>query len=114
MPFVIRKSESYRWPVEYKTPTDDGKYDRQQFTAEFKRLDQPRLDEIYATAKAGEFHDVEVAAEVLVGWAGVSTASGEPFDFTDNNRDVLLALPGMRAAVLGAFFDSVKGAARKN
>lgn len=119
MPFVLKKSATYRWPVEYKTPADDGKYDRQQFTVEFKRIDQQRIDEIYAAAKAaaaaaGDFEDAALAEEVVLGWSGVQADSGEAFDFTPNNRAVLLALPGMRSAILTAFFESIRGAARKN
>lgn len=114
MAFVLSQSPHYEWPVEYRTPIDGGKYKPAEFTAEFKRLSQSRLDDIFKGATEDEVDDDAVIDEVLVGWSGIKDQEGNEFECNEANRRILMDLPGMRATLLRAYFGSIEGAARKN
>lgn len=114
MAFVLSQTPHYEWPVEYRTPIDGGKYKPSAFVAEFKRLPQSRLDEIFKGATEDEVDDDAVLDEVLMGWSDIKDQEGNEFECTDANRRILLDLPGMRSTLLRAYFGSIEGAARKN
>jgi len=112
MAFVLKQSDSYRWPVSFKLPTDGGKHEKQSFEAEFKRLPQSRIMEIQTQAqrliKAAEdgeqmegISDLSVADEVLVGWSGIVDEDGEEVPFSKANKAVLLEVPMLAASVAG-------------
>jgi len=112
--FVMKKRDSYFWPVEYAMPADGGKYEPQSFEAEFKMLDQTRLDELADQAKRGTIEDNAFLDEVLLGWRNVKDENGNDAPYNTLHRKVLLNLPNMRQALITAYFDSVQGAVRKN
>ncbi len=112
--FILSQKPSYTWPVKYVTATDHGKTQTSDFLAEFKRLPQSRLDEIYRTAQTETIDDEAFIEEVLLGWSGIKDADGADVPFNGTNRRVLCDLPGMRAALVEAFFQSIRGAPRKN
>lgn len=114
MALVLDQSPSYHWPVSYRVPRDGGAYETYTFSVEFRRLPQSRLDEIQRRASAGEMDDGEFLREVMCGWSGITTPQGDPVAFNPATRDAVLDLPGMRLAIVKAFFDSLAGAARKN
>lgn len=114
MAFVISNKSSYTWPVKYESPGNDGRYEKSEFLAEFKRLPQSKLDELHEAAKSGTLKDEDVLSDVLLGWSGIKTSTGDSFEYNEANRVVLLELPGMRSAIINAFTGSITGAARKN
>lgn len=114
MAFILSQKASYTWPVKYDAPRDGGKYDRHEFMAEFKRLPQSRLDEIQKQAKDNAVNDGEFLDEILLGWSGIKDEQGEDVPFNEAARRIVLDLPGMRAAIVLAFFGSLEGAPRKN
>lgn len=126
MAFVLKQSSSYSWPVSFKLPVDGGKFEKQSFDAEFKRLPQSRINEIQADVKvlikASErnepieagISDQSIADEVLVGWAGVVDADGEDVPFTNAAKQELLNVPAVAAAIIVAYFDSLTGQKAKN
>lgn len=109
MPLILSQKPSYSWPVVYDAPRGSGKYDRSEFSAEFKRLPQSRLDQLHEQAKQKALDDRELIDEVLLGWEGIKDLSGEDVAFNEINKTVLLELTGMRAAIIRAFFGSVMG-----
>jgi hypothetical protein len=111
--FKLSQSETYFWPVTVEVPMDGGKFDKQTFDAEFKRLDQTRLKEIYEKAGAGELTDASIAAEVLAGWKSVSDESGD-VPFSETSKQKLLNVPLVTGSVVKAFFESIAGSKRKN
>jgi len=50
----------------------------------------------------------------LVGWSGITDDVGEQVPFSQKALQQLLEVPLLGAAVLRAYFDSLKGAKRKN
>ena len=112
--FVISQKQTYTWPVEVHFPVDNGKTERQTFDGEFKRLTQTRITEIRTAIENGATSDLELASEILVGWEGVNDADGEPVKFTERNRDQLLDVPMVAAAVIMAWLGSLTGVKTKN
>lgn len=113
--FVLKTDAAYWWPVDYRMPTDAGKFEKVGFDARFKALPQSRLDELEAARKAGQdISDADFVEEVFVAWRKITTPDGQEAQVTPENRAVLLDLPGMRAAIILAYQDSVVGRLRKN
>ena len=126
MAFVLKQSTSYSWPVSFKLPTDGGKFEKQTFDAEFKRLPQARINEIQievqARIKAAErnesitdaISDQSIAEELLVGWSGVVDGDGDEVPFSEVNKQQLLAVATVASAIIVAYFDSLTGVKTKN
>lgn len=112
--FILDQSESYTWPVRYEYPDAQGRYTSAEFTATFRRLPQSRLDEIGELAREDRITDEALIEEILIDWSGIKTRDNQDFECTPTNRRVLCDLPGMRTAIVLAFFESITGAARKN
>lgn len=111
--FQIVQKDTYWWPVTVELPTDGGRREKHTFEAEFRRMPQTRLDELAGEARSGAVEDAVLGNEILVGWRGVSAGDAE-LPFSDTARDRMYALPGARAAVIRAFFESLSGARQKN
>jgi len=112
--FVISQKTSYTWPVAVEFPVDGGKSEKQTFDAEFKRVPQSRMAEIKAKIESGDITDIDLAREVLTGWAGVTDANGDAVPFAEGTRDQLLDVPLVASAVVMAWMNSLTGAKRKN
>jgi hypothetical protein len=123
MGFKLSTATSYPWPVAGELAGT-----RYSFTAEFAFLDQERIDYLLvasakraALLKRGE-DDPDlagvtaraIAAEVLVGWSGVTDGDGEPIDFTAAAADKFLRIQGVAAAITEAWGESLEGARQGN
>ena len=119
MGFKLSTANSYPWKVAGKLAGESY-----NFTAEYAFIDQERIDYLLvasakraALLKRGE-DDPElegitsraIAAEVLVGWAGVTDDEGEPIPFTPAARDKFLQIQGVARAVTDAWGESLEGA----
>lgn len=111
--FKITQSATYTWPVSIEFPADGGRTEKATFDAQFKRLTQSRLHEIREAIEKGAITDIELAREVLVGWAGIQDEGGE-VPYSESARDQMLDIPMVAGAVVMAMFASVTGAKRKN
>jgi hypothetical protein len=126
MAFVLKQSATYSWPVPFKVPTDGGKYEKQTFDAEFKRLPQSRINEIQTEVQArirsaekgeafeSDISDISIADEVLAGWTGVVDDEGEEVPFSATSKAQLLNIPGLAGSIIEAYFESVAGKKLKN
>lgn len=126
MAFVLKQSATYSWPVTFRMPTDGGKYEKQSFDAEFKRLPQSRINEIQLevqtrlkAAERGEpcevdISDMSIADEVLAGWSGVVDGDGDEVAFSESCKAELLNVPGLAGSIIEAYFESVQGKKSKN
>jgi hypothetical protein len=111
MAFSVEKVRHYEWPVEIRTPADGGRWDKETFTALFKRL---KVDELKALTQVETPNDVDVVKHVMVGWADIKDAEGKEYVFNDHNLNQLLQIPSVAAAIVTAYLDSINGAPRKN
>jgi hypothetical protein len=126
MAFVLKQSATYSWPVPFKVPTDGGKYEKQTFDADFKRLPQSRINEIQTEVQArirsaekgeafeSDISDISIADEVLAGWTGVVDDEGEEVPFSATSKAQLLNIPGLAGSIIEAYFESVAGKKLKN
>jgi hypothetical protein len=126
MAFVLKQSATYSWPVPFKVPTDGGKYEKQTFDAEFKRLPQSRINEIQTEVQArirsaekgeafeSDISDISIADEVLAGWTGVVDDDCEEVPFSATSKAQLLNIPGLAGSIIEAYFESVAGKKLKN
>ena len=114
MAFVLKKSGSYSWPVHFDIPVDGGRFERQTFDCEFKQISQTRIREISVGIGSDGMTDADVAAEVLVGWSGVTDDNGKDVPFSQSALADLLEVPMLAGAIVLAYFDSLQGAKRKN
>lgn len=114
--FIIKKSETYRYPVTFSTPSENGQeQEENSFTAIFKRLSEDELQGYAQQALKGKINDRKFVQEVLVGWEGIHEYAGGPeVPFTPAMRDKLLNIVGFGKAVSRALFASVEDAPRKN
>lgn len=112
--FKIVQPTEYSWGITVELPADGGRIEKQTFDGVFKRVTQTRLGEIQKSIEQNEMRDVDLAREVLIGWKGVIDSSGEEVPFTESNRDQLLDIPMVAAAVVIAFMQSIAGIKRKN
>jgi hypothetical protein len=112
--FVLKQSDSYSWPVSFEVPIDGGRHERQTFDGEFKRLPQSRIREIGKLIDDGDILDSAIAAEVLVGWSGVTDDEGKEIPFSQKSLDQLLDVPLLATSIVVAYFASLQGAKRKN
>ena len=113
MALILKQTDSYVWPVTVELPVDGGRFEKHSFDAEFKRLSQSRIEEIMEDVVKGDAKDREVAAEILIGWRGVSDDSGD-IPFSEKARDDLLNIPLVSASTIKAWMESLAGAKRKN
>ncbi len=126
MAFVLNQSQSYSWPVSIQLPADGGKREKSSFDALFKRLPQSRINEIQQlvqqrikAAERGEeldngVTDQTIAAEILVGWAGILDADGDDVPYSEAVKAQLLDVPMMAGALIEAYFTSLVELKRKN
>lgn len=126
MAFVLNQSQSYSWPVSINLPADGGKREKSSFDALFKRLPQSRINEIQQLVqqriKAAErgdeldngVTDQSIAAEILVGWAGILDADGDDVPYSEAVKAQLLDVPMMAGALIEAYFTSLVELKRKN
>lgn len=112
--FVLSQSESYSWPVAVEFPVDGGRFDKQTFDAQFKRLPQDRIRQIWEQIQANEIDDDGLCHEILVGWTGIQDAKGAEVPYSEKARGVLLRVPLVAAAIVSAWLDSLSKAKRKN
>lgn len=120
MAFVLRQSATYSWPVTLRLPVDGGRFEKQTFDAQFKRLSQSRINEIQDLVRAKQLdHEVDltdqsVADEVLAGWANVHDDDGEEVPFSATAKAELLNIPAVASGIVVAYFESVTGNKAKN
>ena len=126
MSFVLKQSGSYQWPVCVKLPIDGGKYEKQTFDAEFKRLPQARInqirDDVQRAMRAAErneeledpISDQQIAREVLAGWSGILDEDGDEVPFSQASCDELLNVPMVAQAIIESYFQSLTGNKAKN
>lgn len=114
MAFVLKQSDTYTWPVAVEFPVDGGRYEKQTFDAQFKRLPQDRIRQIWDQVQSGEIDDDGLCHEVLVGWAGIQDDKGQDVPYSEKARTDLLRVPLVAAAVVSSWWDSLNKAKRKN
>jgi hypothetical protein len=121
--FEIDKGDSYEWTVSLGEPSNRTNK-AETFTGRFRRLSQPRIDEINEAIRqrmiasaAGEpvegmIDDMQLADEILTGWSGI-TSNGQPVEFSEGLKQELIARASFAAAIIEAWNESIIGGRKK-
>lgn len=111
MALRLNTSGTFFWPVEVSTPADGGKFERETFDAEFRRMKLSEVDEMIARVQTGELTGPAAVRTFMVGWRGV-TSDGEDVPFSETSLALALDKPGVAAALFDAFREAMSGRAR--
>jgi hypothetical protein len=115
MPLQLRSfSATYKWPVTVEPPQDGGKFGKETFEAEFRRLPQDQLREIGERIESGTFPDRELLDKVLVGWSGIFDEAGDEVPFSETKANEILNVGLVAAAIVAAWLESLAKGKRKN
>ena len=115
MPLQLKsQTPTFRWPVVVEFPVDGGKFDRETFDAEFKRVPQDQLREIGEQLDSGAITDLELLDRVLVSWSGIFDESGDEVPHSQSARDRLLNVPLVAGSIVKAWLESLNNGKRKN
>jgi len=106
--FKITLTPTYRVKVIVETPNMNGKMDKSDFMAEFKRCDLSQIDELRNIAQR------DVVREVLTGWEGLIDEDGHAVPFNPATLEAVLSIPQAMIALIEAFWESVHKAKQKN
>lgn len=104
--FVLKLTDTYKWPVKFSIPADDGKFQAVEFKAVFRRKKQDDIVQIMQTAG---LTDLAFAKQVLAGVEDIQDEAGNSVSVDD-----LLDIAGAATAVSKAYMASLEGAPRKN
>lgn len=111
--FALDLSPTFRAPVKFTLPTEDGKRLAHEFTGVFQRLTVEQSRALADRAKAGGWTDDRLASELLVGWDDIQSG-GAALPVTPENKARLFNVVGMADAVLRAHRLAVDDAAAGN
>ncbi|MDQ2822966.1 MAG: hypothetical protein M3Y65_21735 [Pseudomonadota bacterium] len=121
--FAIAANDTYFTDVEVNIPTGNGagKVTKHKFKVQFRRLSKTELREVFRRlddkrlAEGEEkLSDEQLLDDVMVGWEGVLDKQGNVVAFAPETKEKLMDIYPVEATVIGAFFDSIKTAPRKN
>lgn len=106
--------DTYWYPVSVELTDKEGKKQRFKFDAEFVRLPQDEITELFRKREEDEvaLKDIEVLERVFRGWRGIGMADGRPLDVNEDNRDKLLNLHPVPSSITSAYLKSLGFEAR--
>jgi len=110
MAFVLKKQDSYFWPVILKSPKDGGGFEEQSIELQFKRLKAGDLKKLVEQKK----DDTLICAEIIVGWKNVSNEKGDSIPFSETNLFEVLDCVGFSSQIVSQYLESISGAITKN
>jgi len=124
MAFKLDLSTKYRWPVTVRIPGEDGKPEDSTFHLDFKRMSQSEVEGIVKeftaqkdddpTVQKPSMTDQDFLDRVLVGWYGPLEADGAEIPFSREAVLRVCDIIGVRAAMVRAWFESIREGAAKN
>ncbi|MCY1253020.1 hypothetical protein D9M68_123130 [compost metagenome] len=126
MTFKLAINPTFRDVVQVELRGETGKIERSSFTAEFKRLQLPELEELKASVEkeaaelpAAEKWRAQAGAmrQVLVGWRDLVGEDGKTVvEFNETHRELLLMIPQALTALQFVFWTNSfgNGAREKN
>jgi hypothetical protein len=108
MAFVIKKKDTFFWPVKVKAPIDGGKYEEQEIQVEYRRLKMSEVNKLQTQ------DGVSFCKSIIAGWKDVRSEDGTDVPFTDTALEALLDQYGFANQIARQYFEAMAGAAEKN
>lgn len=109
--FVIDQSATFKHPVTFKTPKEEGGHQENSFTCEFRRLSTSELDDL---TKKESLTDKQFAKAVVAGWSDIKDKNDNELPFNDVNLNRLLDIIGVATIISLAYREALTDAPRKN
>lgn len=106
----LTPSARYRADIEYTLKTEDGRDEKQKFTAIFERRSAEELKEMTQSGKS----DADLVREILKGWDMTDLETRDKVEYSDAIRDAILAQPGVASVVIMRYLETVVGSRAKN
>lgn len=106
--FKLAQSPTYRVLIAVAIPGENGKVQKESFTAEFKRVGLDRLTELK------DVKHPEVLSEVLVNVHDLVDEAGDAVPFNADTKRALFDIPQAFDALVAGFWNSVFGAKKGN
>ena len=107
---LTKENETYWYPVQVElTAKEGGRKQKFDFEAEFNRLPQDEINELFRSRGEDEekLRDADVIERVLVGWRKIKDHNGEDLIVNDENRATLLKQFPVPASIVKAFLKSI-------
>lgn len=108
MAFKRTQKPTFTASVTVNVPNDKAGFDKNTFTATFKRLPMAGLDEMRGQT------NTEVVRKVLTDWDLKDEETGEDVPFSKDELEAVLQISPSPMAIALAFWESVGGARTKN
>ncbi len=89
-------------------PGDGDAITKAEIKADFLLLPTDVVDNMIDAHRDGDT-DIDILRRVLRGWASVEAADGTRMEFSTENRDKMLKIAYVRAALLEAYFSAAGG-----
>lgn len=108
MAFKLTQKPTFKASVTVNVPNDKAGFDKNTFTAIFKRLPTAELEPMRSQP------NVDVVRKVLTGWDLKDEETGDDVPFSDELLEAVLQISPSPMAIALAFWESVGGARAKN
>jgi hypothetical protein len=109
--FQLDDSPSYWYPVPVELVDANGRTRKFSFDAEFARLEQDEITEMFRPRDEGEppLRDADVVERVFRGWKPdqVKDVDGSPLEVNDTNREKLLNRFPVPRSIVKAYLKSI-------
>ena len=121
--FKVSNSPFYYVPIVAEIIDEAGKLKKHMFDAKFRRLTHTEVEALMKRlpqegddedTAAGRITDAELLADVLIGWRGIQTESGDEMPFNPENSEAVLDIYPVRPTLVRAFMASLQSARSKN
>lgn len=110
MSFKMTAKPTFSTPVKVNVPNDQGNFDKNTFTAKFKRPSQDEAQELRELNLTPE----DLARRMMVDWDLTDGDTNERVPFSRENLEAALQILPTPLALAVAFWESVNGARTKN
>jgi hypothetical protein len=119
--FKLSAAASYWWPVTIHIAVDGGKFEKHEFSAQYKRMKTSDTDALVdrlgeTDEESGEqFKMIDLLVEIVTGWKGVADPDGNEIPFsTDALRSACNDFPALNGAFFDAWINSLAKGKEKN
>lgn len=112
--FRLDQSAKYRWPVKGELVAEDGNQQSYEFHVHFRRVGMAEVEEMVKATQDSSMTDRQIVEELVVGWEGVLDADEHEMPFSSESLAILCDIVRVRAAIVRAWFDSLREGPAKN
>lgn len=107
--FKLDQSNTYWYPVSVEMTDSDGRKRKVEFDAEFARLPQDEINELFRKREEDEtpLKDADLLDRVFRGWRRVQDAEGRELPVTSENRATVLGIFPVSPSVVRAYLKSI-------